>query len=42
MQGGQNVQTKGGGGAGGWGGIWGRQPNKKKYKRPKIATWGGS
>ena len=33
--------NKGEGGAGGWGGIWGRQPNKKKYKRPKNATWGG-
>ena len=27
--------------AGGWGGIGGRQPNKKKSKRPKNATWGG-
>ena len=32
---------KGGGGAGRWGGIWGRQPNKKMYKTLKNATWGG-
>ena len=30
-----------GGGARGWRGIWGRQPNNKKYKRPKNATCGG-
>jgi len=33
--------AKGVGRAGGWGGIGGRQPNKKKCKRPKRATWGG-
>jgi hypothetical protein len=33
--------AKGAGRAGGWGGIGGRQPNKKKSKRPKKTTWGG-
>ena len=33
--------AKGVGRAGGWGGIEGRQPNKKKCKRPKKETWGG-
>ena len=32
---------KGGEDVGGWGGIGGRQPNKKKCKRPQKATWGG-
>ena len=32
---------KGGEDVGGWGGIGGRQPNKKKCKRPQNATWGG-
>jgi hypothetical protein len=32
---------KGGEGAGGWGGIGGRQPNKQKLKRLKNPTWGG-
>ena len=33
--------AKGVGRAGGWRGIGGRQPNKKKCKRPKNGTWGG-
>jgi hypothetical protein len=35
------MQTKGGRVHEGGGGIRGRQPNKKKPKRPKNATWGG-